>query len=154
MTDDRYWRSDTGYPVVGLRSLTLRFQRILNPRSPSDIIKICKKIFQTILLINNLPGTSRGAKNLAGIPFFSGSDRPSPVKRGRSNSARVTRLKQNHTEFRKLLSANNSFLETMTDLEEKYLEQGFFDRTYIQRRVLRAIADIHTMIDSYYGDFQ
>lgn len=67
---------------------------------------------------------------------------------GVDQTARVTRLKLNHTEFRKLLSANNSFLETMTDLEEKYLDQGFPDRTYIQRRVLRAIADIHTMIES------
>ncbi len=72
------------------------------------------------------------------------------LRRGEAigQTARVTRLKLNHTEFRKLLSANNSFLETMTDLEEKYLDQSFLDRTYIKRRVLRAIADIHTMIDS------
>ena len=68
--------------------------------------------------------------------------------KGADQSPQVARLKLNHAEFRKLLSANNSFLETMTDLEEKYLDQGFLDRTYVQRRVLRAIADIHTMIEA------
>jgi pyruvate,water dikinase len=67
---------------------------------------------------------------------------------GADQAPQVARLKLNHAEFRKLLSANNSFLETMTDLEEKYLEQNVFDRTYVKRRVLRAIADIHTMIES------
>ena len=68
--------------------------------------------------------------------------------KGADHTPQVARLKLNHTEFRKLLSANNSFLETMADLEQKYLEQMFLDRTYIQRRVLRAIADIHTMIEA------
>jgi pyruvate, water dikinase len=63
-------------------------------------------------------------------------------------AAQLARLKLNHAEFRKLLSANNSFLETMTDLEQKLLEQGFIDLTYIKRRVLRAMADIHTMVET------
>jgi pyruvate,water dikinase len=68
--------------------------------------------------------------------------------KGGDQTPQVARLKLNHAEFRKLLSANNSFLETMTDLEQKYLEQVFLDRTYVNRRVLRAIADIHAMIES------
>jgi pyruvate, water dikinase len=60
----------------------------------------------------------------------------------------VARLKLNHAEFRKLLSANNSFLETMTELEHKLLNKELVDLTYIKRRVLRAIADIHTMVET------
>ncbi len=62
--------------------------------------------------------------------------------------AQVARLKLNHAEFRKLLSANNSFLETMTELEHKLLNKELVDLTYIKRRVLRAIADIHTMVET------
>jgi pyruvate, water dikinase len=68
--------------------------------------------------------------------------------KGADHTPQVARLKLNHAEFRKLLSANNSFLETMTDIEQKYLVQAFLDRTYLRRRVLRAIADIHTMIEA------
>ncbi len=62
--------------------------------------------------------------------------------------AQVARLKLNHAEFRKLLSANNSFLETMAELEHKLLNKEFVDLTHIKRRVLRAIADIHTMVEA------
>ena len=50
--------------------------------------------------------------------------------------AQLARLKLNHAEFRKLLSANNSFLETMTELEHKLLNKEFVDLTYIKRRAL------------------
>jgi pyruvate, water dikinase len=90
---------------------------------------------------------SGGRKVWEGALFFLEVIGLTPGK-GADQSPQVARLKLNHTEFRKLLSANNSFLETMTDLEEKYLDQGFLDRTYVQRRVLRAIADIHTMIEA------
>ncbi|MBA4392644.1 MAG: phosphoenolpyruvate synthase [Desulfobacca sp.] len=63
-------------------------------------------------------------------------------------AAQVARLKLNHAEFRKLLSANNSFLETITELEHKDLNQEFVDLPYIKRKALRAIADIHTMVET------
>lgn len=63
-------------------------------------------------------------------------------------AAQVARLKLNHAEFRKLLSANNSFLETMTELEHKDLNKEFVDLPTIKRKALRAIADIHTMVES------
>ena len=63
-------------------------------------------------------------------------------------TAQVARLKLNHAEFRKLISANNSFLETMSELEHKVLNQELVDLPYIKRRALRAIADIHTMVET------
>jgi pyruvate,water dikinase len=60
----------------------------------------------------------------------------------------VRRLKLYHIEFRKLISANNSFLETMAELEQKLMNRGFVDRAYIRRKVMRVIADIHAMVDS------
>lgn len=63
-------------------------------------------------------------------------------------TAQVARLKLNHAEFRKLISANNSFLETMADLEHKILNKEYVDLPFIKRRVLRAIADIHTMVET------
>ncbi|MFH0787754.1 MAG: PEP/pyruvate-binding domain-containing protein [Pseudomonadota bacterium] len=63
-------------------------------------------------------------------------------------AAQVARLKLNHAEFRKLLSANNSFLETMTELEHKGLNKEFVDLPTIKRKALRAIADIHTMVET------
>ncbi|MEN6440466.1 MAG: PEP/pyruvate-binding domain-containing protein [Syntrophobacter sp.] len=63
-------------------------------------------------------------------------------------SMQISRLKVYHAEFRKLLSANNSFLESLGDLENKRLGLEFFDRDFITRRVIRAIADIYSMVES------
>jgi pyruvate, water dikinase len=60
----------------------------------------------------------------------------------------LSRLRLYHTQFRKLLSANNSFLETLADLEKKCLGREFFDIPYVSRRVIRCIADIHAMVES------
>lgn len=65
-----------------------------------------------------------------------------------AQAGQVARLKLHHAEFRRLLSANNSFLETMAELEHKLLNQEFVDLIYIRRRVLQAIADIHTMVET------
>lgn len=62
--------------------------------------------------------------------------------------AQVVRLKLYHTEFRNLLSANNSFLETIADLEHKLLCREFIDRSYVKRKTVRAIGDIHAMVES------
>jgi pyruvate,water dikinase len=60
----------------------------------------------------------------------------------------VARLRLYHTEFRKLISANNSFLETIADLEHKRINREFIDRSFLKRKVLRAMADIHAMVES------
>jgi pyruvate, water dikinase len=70
------------------------------------------------------------------------------VEEAIDQAAQVARLKLNHAEFRKLLSANNSFLETMTELEQKDLGKEFVDLPYLKRKALRAIADIHTMVET------
>ncbi|MFZ2445664.1 MAG: PEP/pyruvate-binding domain-containing protein [Syntrophobacteraceae bacterium] len=67
---------------------------------------------------------------------------------GADQSTQIARLRLYHTEFRKLLSANNSFLESLGDLEKKRLGREFFDRDFIKRRVVRGIADIHAMVES------
>ncbi|MFH1176235.1 MAG: PEP/pyruvate-binding domain-containing protein [Acidobacteriota bacterium] len=68
---------------------------------------------------------------------------------GASNqAAQLARFRLYHTEFRKLLSANNSFLETVAELEAQAESQGFLDRSFVARRSVRAAADIHAMIES------
>ncbi len=62
--------------------------------------------------------------------------------------AQLARFRLYHTEFRKLLSANHSFLETLAELEERKRGYGFLDSDYIKRKVVRSIADIHAMVES------
>jgi len=64
------------------------------------------------------------------------------------SSAHLATFKLYHAEFRKLLSANNSFLETIAELEHKLLSGEFVDRPYIERKVVRALADVHSMVES------
>ncbi|MBU1701290.1 MAG: hypothetical protein KJ831_14220 [Candidatus Eisenbacteria bacterium] len=64
------------------------------------------------------------------------------------SAAQVASLKRYHTEFRKLISANNSFLETTADLEHKILNRGYIDPSFTKRKVMRAIADIYAMVES------
>jgi pyruvate, water dikinase len=63
-------------------------------------------------------------------------------------AADLARFRLLHAEFRKLLSANNTLLETIADLERKSAEQEFFDTPYVQRRVIRAVAEVHAMVES------
>ncbi|MEW6441972.1 MAG: PEP/pyruvate-binding domain-containing protein [bacterium] len=60
----------------------------------------------------------------------------------------LARFKLYHAEFRKLLAANNSFLEITAELGQKRLEGGPIDRAYVQRKAVRAVTDIHTMVES------
>lgn len=62
--------------------------------------------------------------------------------------AQLSKLRLYHTEFRKLLSANNSFLETLGDLENKRFGGEFFDTGLVRRKTARMLADIHSMIES------
>lgn len=64
------------------------------------------------------------------------------------HAAMLSRFKLYHTEFRKLLTANNSFLETIAELEHKLHGKEFIDHSYVKRKVVRAIADVHAMVES------
>ena len=63
-------------------------------------------------------------------------------------AAQLARFKLYHTEFRKLLTANNSFLETLAEMDERRTGRGFIDQAYVQRKIVRAVADAHAMVDS------
>jgi pyruvate,water dikinase len=70
-----------------------------------------------------------------------------PTQR-RDVDAQLARFRLYHTEFRKLLSANDSFLSTLADLEGKQLAHEFFDSASVRRAVIRAVADVHRMVES------
>ena len=63
-----------------------------------------------------------------------------------ASQLRILRLY--HTEFHKLISANNGFLETMVELEQKLMNRVPVDRAYLRRKVMRVLADIHAMVES------
>jgi pyruvate,water dikinase len=62
--------------------------------------------------------------------------------------AQLARLRLYHAQFRKLISANQSFLETLGDLEEKRLGYHYIDRSFLKWKTTRALSDVHTMIQS------
>lgn len=62
--------------------------------------------------------------------------------------ARLARFRLHHTAFRTLLSANDSFLTTIADLEERLRRADHFDAAFVKRRVVRAVADVHRMVES------
>jgi pyruvate,water dikinase len=65
-----------------------------------------------------------------------------------SQDEQLARLRLYHTEFRKLISANHSFLETLGDLEEKRSSYDYLDRSFVKRKAARALMDIHAMVES------
>jgi pyruvate,water dikinase len=71
-----------------------------------------------------------------------------PERKELDHAAHLARFRLYHTEFRKLLSANNSFLETLAELERKREGKEFIDRAYVKRKVIRTVADIHSMVES------
>src|SRR5512136_199324 len=54
--------------------------------------------------------------------------------------AQVARLRLYHTEFRKLISANHSFLENLGDLETRLLCKEYTDRAFVKAKVIRVIS--------------
>ena len=66
------------------------------------------------------------------------------------HAAQLSRFKLYHTEFRKLLTGNNSFLETLAELDEKRTGGSFIDHAYVTRKMVRAVADIHAMVESFH----
>ncbi|MEI8182506.1 MAG: PEP/pyruvate-binding domain-containing protein [Desulfomonile sp.] len=65
-----------------------------------------------------------------------------------SQEAQLAKLRLYHAEFRKLISANNSFLESLGDLEEKRLGYDYIDRSFVKRKTARALSDVHAMVAS------
>jgi pyruvate,water dikinase len=60
----------------------------------------------------------------------------------------LAKLRLYHAEFRKLISSNHSFLETLGDLEEKRLSRQYIDRSFVRRKTARALSDVYAMIES------
>lgn len=67
---------------------------------------------------------------------------------GGDRAVELSRFKLYHTEFRKLLSANNSFLENMVDLDQKRDGREYFDQSYLKRKTVRVVSDIFGMVSS------
>lgn len=65
-----------------------------------------------------------------------------------SQEAQLARLRLYHAEFRKLISANHSFLESLGDLEAKRLGFDYIDRSFVKRKTARALSDVHAMVES------
>ncbi len=63
------------------------------------------------------------------------------------HEADLARFRVYHTEFRKLLSANDSFLSTLAELEGRALGQAPFDSLAVRRSAVRAVADVHRMVE-------
>lgn len=65
-----------------------------------------------------------------------------------SQEAQLARLRLYHAEFRKLISANHNFLESLGDLEEKRLSSDYIDRAFVKRKTAKALSDVHAMVES------
>ena len=64
------------------------------------------------------------------------------------HDAQIARFKRFYFEFRKLLSANNEFLENIAALEDMLQERTYIDLAQHKRRVLNAVVDVSLMINS------
>ena len=60
--------------------------------------------------------------------------------------AQLTRFRLNHVEFRALLTANNSFLTIVAELEESRLSDFLPHPAWVKKQVLRAAVDVHRMV--------
>lgn len=65
-----------------------------------------------------------------------------------SPDSQLARLRLYHTEFRKLISANHSFLETLGELEERRSSHDYLDSSFVKRKAARALSDVHAMVES------
>ncbi len=69
-------------------------------------------------------------------------------ERREDQEASLARFRLYHTEFRKLLSANNALLEIIADLERKASSQEYFDTSTVRRSAVRAVTSVHAMVGS------
>ena len=63
-------------------------------------------------------------------------------------AAQIARLRLYHTEFRKAIASNNSFLENLGDLEKRLIGRGGIDRAYVKSKAIRLVSDVHAMASS------
>ena len=63
-------------------------------------------------------------------------------------AAQLARFKLIHTEFRKLLAADNPLIEMSPELDRERRLNTHLDRGDVKRKVVRAAADVHSMVDS------
>ena len=98
------------------------------PARLNGIYRLFQRLWQGILLFLEIIGLRSGP--------------------GVSQELQLAKLRLYHAEFRKLIAANHSFLETLGDLEEKHLGYRYVDRSRVKRKTARALADVHAMIES------
>jgi pyruvate, water dikinase len=98
------------------------------PAGQNGIYGMLQRLWQGILLFLEIIGLRSGP--------------------GVNQELQLAKLRLYHAEFRKLIAANHSFLETLGDLEEKHLGYRYVDRTRVKRKTARALADVHAMIES------
>jgi len=60
--------------------------------------------------------------------------------------AQLTRFRSHHIEFRGLLTANNSFLTIVAELEDSRMGDSLPHPAWIKKQVLRAAVDVHRMV--------
>lgn len=60
--------------------------------------------------------------------------------------AQLTRFRSHHIEFRGLLTANNSFLTIVAELEESRLGDSLPHPAWVKKQVLRAAVEVHRMV--------
>jgi pyruvate, water dikinase len=65
-----------------------------------------------------------------------------------SQEQQLARLRLYHTEFRKLISANHSFLEILGDLEEKRVGRHYVDQSLVKRKAVAALSAANAMVQS------
>lgn len=62
--------------------------------------------------------------------------------------AQLARFRLYHTEFRRLLNANNSFLSIIAELEDLKRGERSFDHAWVRAQALRANVDVYQMVAS------
>jgi len=60
--------------------------------------------------------------------------------------AQLNRFRSHHIEFRGLLTANNSFLTIVAELEDSRLGDSLPHPAWVKKQVLRAAVDVHRMV--------
>lgn len=60
--------------------------------------------------------------------------------------AQLSRFRSHHIEFRGLLTANNSFLTIVAELEESRMGDALPHPAWVKKQVLRAAVDVHRMV--------
>jgi pyruvate, water dikinase len=65
-----------------------------------------------------------------------------------SHQAQLEHFRRNYAAFRRLLTANDNFLHSMVELDQKLVAEDAGDGTYARQAATRMVANIHQMIAS------